>query len=281
MKKSLLFILVIWHSFTISAQDNNSKKEKAATNALDHLASGISLYNSKDYTDAIDEFVKCIKLDPHKTEAYHFMGKSFEAKGEYNKAIHTYNTALKFEPKTETDYLTMGVILLEDLRLYKEAIDDFSRALEYNPNNIKALNYRGAAKILTSDEKGAVLDFNKAISLDSNQADAYSNRAIAYYDLNEYELALKDFQKAIKNHPDSFNEYHYYGLTKYKLNDLEGAVEEFKTAIALNPVEPSNYYFRGDAYMALNKKKEACQDFRAALRHGSLEAKERVPEVCK
>jgi tetratricopeptide (TPR) repeat protein len=225
------------------AQDVKKKEGKnlPSGTAQEHLKNGVTSFESQNYATAIDELVKCIQLDP---------------------------------------YLIMGTILM-DLKLFKEAINDFTEVLKFNPNNIKAYNYRGNAKILTANEKGAIEDFTKAIELDSNQADAYSNRAIAHYDIKEYKAALSDFQRAIKNHPESFNEFHYLGLTKYQLNDHLGAIEEFNKAIALDATEPSNYYFRGDAHMALNQKKEACSDFKAAQKHGSAEAKDRISEVCK
>ncbi|MCU4139364.1 MAG: hypothetical protein MW690_001296 [Methanophagales archaeon] len=49
----------------------------------------------------------------------------------------------------------------------------------------------------------AIEDFSKAIELNPNYAGAYYNRGIAYAKLNQHERAIEDYNKAIELNPAS------------------------------------------------------------------------------
>ncbi|TVQ44865.1 MAG: tetratricopeptide repeat protein, partial [Gloeocapsa sp. DLM2.Bin57] len=50
----------------------------------------------------------------------------------------------------------------------------------------------------------AVVDYSKGIQLNPNYADTYNNRGVAYYNLRDYQKAIADYEQAIRlnpNHP--------------------------------------------------------------------------------
>ena len=52
------------------------------------------------------------------------------------------------------------------------------------------------------DFSDAIEDYTKAIELDPDYADAYNNRGYAYYLLEQYGKALNDYDKAIELDPN-------------------------------------------------------------------------------
>jgi tetratricopeptide (TPR) repeat protein len=60
---------------------------------------------------------------------------------------------------------------------YDQAISDFNRAIELNPNDNKAYNNRGIVYRLKGQYDQAVSDFNKAIDLNPLDAEAYNSLA--------------------------------------------------------------------------------------------------------
>ena len=104
---------------------------------------------------------------------------------------------------------------------YKDAIANFDKAIQLNPEDAEAYSYRGAAKLKLDDFEGALFDCNRAIQLNPEDADAYSNRGQAQFYLGAaefrrgqakkaqelYEAAIKDYTQAIKLNPDDAKFY--------------------------------------------------------------------------
>lgn len=57
---------------------------------------------------------------------------------------------------------------------YKGAIDDFTKAIKYNPNFAEAYFRRADIKTILNDNEGAALDYVKAIELNPELAEAFS-----------------------------------------------------------------------------------------------------------
>jgi Tfp pilus assembly protein PilF len=79
---------------------------------------------------------------------------------------------------------------------YEKAIECFGKAIELDPNYVKAYNNRGNAYSDLMQYERAIEDYNKAIELDPNYVKAYNNRGNAYENLGCLERAKEDFEKA-------------------------------------------------------------------------------------
>ncbi len=58
----------------------------------------------------------------------------------------------------------------------EEAIKDYDKAIELNPQYAKAYNNRGKAKAKLGRNEEAIKDYDKAIELNPQLAEAYNNR---------------------------------------------------------------------------------------------------------
>ena len=70
------------------------------------------------------------------------------------------------------------------------AFEDFSKAIELNPNYAEAYNNRGIVHGQMDDYDRAIEDYTKAIELNPNLAEAYTNRGLAYSKKDECDLAI-------------------------------------------------------------------------------------------
>ena len=61
---------------------------------------------------------------------------------------------------------------------YKGAIDDFTKAIKYNPNFAEAYFRRADIKTILNDNEGAALDYVKAIELNPELAEAFSDNQL-------------------------------------------------------------------------------------------------------
>ena len=110
--------------------------------------------------------------------------------------------------------------------------------------------------------KEAIADFDKAIELNPEDAEAYYNRGSAKDDLKQHKEAIADYDKAIELNPKFSAAYNNRGVVKGKLKQHKEAIADFDTVIKLKPEDAQAYYNRGLAYREVGKKEEADADFR-------------------
>ena len=124
---------------------------------------------------------------------------------------------------------------------FYDAIYQFTKAIELNPNYEDAYFWRGKIRgyeIINKDVEGAyyseaIKDFNKVIELNPDNAEAYFWRGRAKFNFEDYKGAIADYTKVIKLKPISFNfpsSYYERGWVKKIIGDLNGACEDWNQA---------------------------------------------------
>ena len=84
-------------------------------------------------------------------------------------------TAQPINAANAQEYLASGMQKTESGK-FREAIMDFDKVIQLDPNQAKAYQYRGVAKAKYGDFAGAIIDYDNAIEKDSNNTDSYSSR---------------------------------------------------------------------------------------------------------
>lgn len=79
---------------------------------------------------------------------------------------------------------------------FKHAIEEYNKILEWDPENLSALNDRANAFSWAGNYRDAIRDFSRIVLLDPDNALAYHNRGIAHAWSGEKEKAVEDFKKA-------------------------------------------------------------------------------------
>lgn len=127
-----------------------------------------------------------------KIEKYDKAIESLEASGDTKGAARTYNKR--------------GIARKKKGDL-EGAIEDYTSAVELDPEYAPACNNRARARVLDGDIDGAVQDYTKTIELleavgdDPNTAMAYSNRGRALHAKVDFEGAISDMNKAMELAP--------------------------------------------------------------------------------
>jgi len=122
---------------------------------------------------------------------YHFQGN-------YEKAIELYDKTIQLNVKFIYAYVGRGNAKA-NLKGYEDALVDYDRAIELNPEEDATLySVRGSGKLDTEDYIGAKEDFEKAIQLNPKFAPAHRGLGIANQRLGNHEEATRNFKKAIR-----------------------------------------------------------------------------------
>jgi len=117
-------------------------------------------------------------------------------KGNINNAIIYLNEAIEICPNDARFYISRGCF--KGTESHEDAIEDYTKAIEIEPNNVFAYRLRGDSKRKLGDYQGAINDYSKAIEIYPNKAYLYNYRAESKRKLGDNEGADEDDRKAEK-----------------------------------------------------------------------------------
>lgn len=151
--------------------------------------------------------------------------------------------------------------LVED-RNYDEAVIEYDRLLEKDPDNVTYLRDRAGAQLLRGGYDYAIRDYDHLLTVKQEpDADLYYNRGCALLAANRLEEALRDFTKSISLNETWSLAYNNRGVTYAKLGKYDQAIADFTEAIKLESGNKAAYRNRAMAYKKLGELTKAQQDF--------------------
>jgi Tfp pilus assembly protein PilF len=158
-----------------------------------------------------------------------------------------------------------GSFLQQQLR-YDEAIRDFSKAIELDPNYIPALTNRGYVEILQEKYAAAETDLSKSLELDPQQPTAFSLRAAARLNLGQVESAIQDLQTVAQLLPDSAQSHFDLGFAHFYHRDYPAAKAAFDRAVQLDSKIPFLAPWRYTAMVFASQRDQAVTEYAAVER---------------
>ena len=104
--------------------------------------------------------------------------------------------------------------------MYDEAIAEYKKALEINPNDIAAHNNLGGAYSHKGMHDEAIAEHKKALDINPNDAEAHNNLGGAYYEKGMYDEAIAEFKKALEINPNYADAHHNLAVVYYVKGEL-------------------------------------------------------------
>lgn len=157
-----------------------------------------------------------------------------------------------------------GWITRNDAVPMEEALDYFTRRIEYNGKDAFAYNARG---IVWQDHKEldkALADFNEAIRLAPTWAHIH-NRGLLWNAKKEFDKALSDYNEALRLNPRSYLVHYHRGELYYGQKEIDKAIDDYSKAIEILPGYALAYASRGWARLAKKERDRAFADFSQAI----------------
>ncbi|MEU7724325.1 tetratricopeptide repeat protein [Streptomyces sp. NPDC040724] len=147
---------------------------------------------------------------------------------------------------------------------YPQALADYSRATELDPQLVRAYFGRGRTHALTGSHDEAIADFERAIELDPGHFRSVVSRGASYRLTGRYEEALAAFGHAIELAPDYDWAFTNRGVVHRMQGRFEEALADFDRAVELRE-DPWALVNRGVTFNAMERFEEALPDFARAL----------------
>lgn len=204
--------------------------------ALAYCLNGQDWERRGNYDKALESFNQAIQKDPLCIAGFEGRGRVYRATKNYPEAIADCNAVIQRAPDNAAAYFFRGVTYFnwsqQEPSNLQNAIQDFSQAIQLDPKVEPFYYFRAASYSYLGDEINAIADFSEVIQLNPS-TNAYYNRGVIYYQSQHYQWALADFDQALKLDSNNVAAYYNRGNTKYELKNELGAVEDYKIATSL------------------------------------------------
>ncbi|HML16413.1 MAG TPA: tetratricopeptide repeat protein [Bryobacteraceae bacterium] len=186
--------------------------------------SGVRLFTSARYQQAILSFDRTIKLQPNFAGAYLMRGRALVADSKPERAIEDFNKLIALRPSDPQGFIDRGTAYL-GMKEYPSVIADANQVIQLDPKLAAGYDLRGLGVRGLGDPRKALEDFNRAVEL-SPRPENYYDRGVTYQALGEHELAIADFTQVIEFHPDLASGYFARAESRRAIGDTKGAAQD-------------------------------------------------------
>jgi tetratricopeptide (TPR) repeat protein len=160
---------------------------------------------------------------------------------------------------------------LQSVGRYDEAIRDYSKAIELDPNHIPSLTSKGYVEIMQQKYAAAEADLTKSLEVDAKQPTAFSLRAMARMNLGQVDAAIQDYQTVSTLTPNVASAFYDLGFAQFCDRDYPAAQTSFDQALRLEPSIPFLAPWRYTAMVFANQRDKAVAEFSAVERRAENE----------
>ncbi len=186
---------------------------------------------NRDYSTCAQLLEKVVSADPSYKNAWNYLGWTYNALGQYDKAQAALRKAIAINPLDPNAYNNLGQALAYQKK-YDEAIPQYLKQIEVNPKDPWAHANLGRVYVLNKEYDKAIAELEAAATISPNDSSVPFNLGRAYFKTNQLELATKAFEKSVQLQPVPFRwNAVAYELAVDKL-DLPEAEKYAESAIA-------------------------------------------------
>lgn len=213
----------------------------------------------------LDLLLRDAELDrPVKAEGYRLRGRGHRLRQAYPQALDDFTHALELDPDNARALAGRG----EALRLterYEEALADFDRSIALDPDDVWTLGSRGLLRHALGHFEEALADFKRALELDPGSRWMRHERVVVYLILQRHEEALADLDRSLERDCDDGWAVAVRGDVLRRIGRFDQALAEFTRAVELGAEYAWLMESRGQANRELGQHEQALADFTRAI----------------
>jgi tetratricopeptide (TPR) repeat protein len=139
---------------------------------------------------------------------------------------------------------------------------------------------RGNARIQDGNVKEAIEDYTTALQQFPGYSEAYANRGSAYFQAGDFGAAIRDYDKAIRIKPGNARNYYNRAAGKASTGDFPGALDDYNRFLQMQPNDATAYADRGMVRVSMKDTAGACMDWRKSAQLGNETAAQIAAQVC-
>ena len=271
--------------------------------AIDALDEGMRFYNkgyAQNYRKAADAFQKALSIDPAYSQAALYLGRTYNALFDDDKAKKYFQLAVKIDPDYLEAHASYGGMLLDTLSV-DEAVRQFEIVIQRDPKNVQALTHLAQAYRMKGAYPQAIDSAQSAVQLAPQYAEphlwlgdslrlsgmyqASSAEYVNYLRLSNFESGLggqlnyyvvgyliglgRKKRAAQKDIWEDLRSLAYFGMCdcERNLKSYASAINDCEKALSFDPSDAYIHYALAFAFSSQGYSTRSREMFAAALQH--------------
>ncbi len=231
--------------------------------AEEYFEQGKIHYENKEYEKALASFDEAIKIDERFAKYWNGKGIIFSELKSCDKALECFDKAIALGPNYASSWNGKGNAYFL-LKKYDKALECCNKAIELDPHAYHWNTVGNVYSVLKAYDK-ALESYDKAILLDPNDAHhPWNGKGMVYYALKEYNKALECYGNAIMLNKSFALPLNNKGIIFFTLKAYDKALECYDEAIEIDPSYASSWDNKGMVYHTLKKYNKALEFYHKA-----------------
>ena len=227
---------------------------------------GYDSYNKgKDWLNkASEQCAQAVELNANLAEAHTCMGLFFNATGRYEQAVAEFRRASELDPNDDLAWRGLGGAL-EHLDKTGDAEAAYKKAISLRPQYWAPYNWLGRFYFQHARYTEAADTLRKALELAPENQKLYTNLGGIYVQIGRYDEAIVALRRSIELRP-TMNAYSNLGTAYFYTRRYAEAGDAYREAAKLDNKDLVTWGNLGDAlYWTPGRRQEAAQAYRTAL----------------
>ena len=221
---------------------------------------------AKNFTKAVEQFKKVLALDKNNTEALLHIGFIYKSCKEYVKAFKCFNKIIANEPKNPHAYYGLGKLFQIMNNKDNEAIQNYNKCVEIDPNYSKAKIQLGVLFLKTKNYEKSFEILKKVYEVEKNNPLCLTCLGNIHIEKREYHEAEKYLTASLKLDRKNIATNAALADTYFSLGKMDEAIQKYMVAIKLGGNLPELYLNLGHCYYIKDKYDQSINNYISALK---------------
>jgi len=217
----------------------------------------------RQYETSVECFSKANAIQRHDV-TFMQLGKVYALQEDYKSAIDVYTEALEFSPENAELLTTLGILYLRMQDNFK-AFDYLGSALTHDPKNAKTILAAGSIIQDHADMDVALIKYRVAAVQTPNSAQLWNNIGMCFFGKTKYVAAIACLKRALYLDPFEWLISYNLGLVHLNTGQYASAFHFFSASINLKPDFPASYMYLAITLSRLDDFSNACSAYEKAI----------------
>ena len=225
------------------------------------------LYYLGRYDEALALATKYESIIPNDKDLALIAGYVHTHNGQLREAIADYTRAIERDPKMTLGYANRGFVL-NDLREAGKAVQDFQTATKLQPDYGEAHLGFAYADLQLHRPKAALIQLEITQKILGKSHAWHLAKAEAFRQEQDYAHAEGEYRIALDETPNDLNTQLAYADTLFRLRRYQQAIAALDVAQNLSATEPRVYALRAQVHAKMGQRDETMRDIQLAEQYG-------------